>query len=80
MTERVIENAIAKLLRDERARLHISLDSVAAHCCVSTPAAYQWETEATRPSSLWHLKRWVEAVDAKLIFKVVTKDGEEWMF
>ena len=80
MSERAIEDAIAKLLREERARHRISLDSVAAHCCVSVPAAYHWEQGETKPSTLWHLRRWVEACDATLVFKIITKDGEEMKF
>ncbi len=80
MSERGFEDAIANLLREERERHRISLDSVASHACVSVPAAYQWEQGATRPSSYWHFKRWAEAVDAKLEIRVTTKDGVEFTF
>ncbi len=79
-TERGFEDEIAKLLQKERARHRISLASVAAHCCVSDPAVYQWEQRVTKPISFWHLRRWVEAIDAKLEVKVVTKDGVEFTF
>ena len=79
-TEHGFEDEIAELLREERARHRISLDSVAAHCCVTVPAVSQWEHRTTKPISFWHLRRWVEAVDAKLEVKVVTKDGKEFTF
>ncbi len=79
-TEHGFEDEIAKLLREERKKQRISLDSVATHCCVTVPCISQWEHRVTKPISFWHLRRWVEAVDAKLNVKVVKKDGVESIF
>ena len=78
--DRMIEDPIAALLRDERCFARISMASVAAHCDVSVPSVYGWEERSTRPGSLGGLKRWAEACDAKLEIKITTKNGVEHMF
>ncbi len=78
--DRTIEDPLAQLMTDERCRARISMDSVASHVGVSLPSVYGWENGRGNPSSLWRLKRWFSAVDAKLEIKVTTKDGTEFTF
>lgn len=78
--DRTVEDKIAELLRDERCYARIPMSSVAAHCGVTIPSIYGWEKLSTRPGSLALLQRWFESCDAKLEFKITTKNGTEHVF
>ena len=80
MGERALEHSIAELLVGERSRRGLFLEQIAAYCCVSVQAVWKWEQRDTSPSSMWHMRRWAEAVGGNLIIKVVTKDGIEHEF
>ncbi|KKL63287.1 hypothetical protein LCGC14_2176630 [marine sediment metagenome] len=78
--DRTIEDPLIDLLRNERCRARIGMESVASYIGVSLPAVYGWENGTARPNSLLRWMRWAKAIDAKLEIKVTTKAGEEFIF
>ncbi len=78
--DRTIEDPLIDLLRDERCRARIGMDSVASYIGVSLPAVYGWENGTARPNSLLRWMRWAKAIDARLEIKVTTKAGVEHTF
>ena len=77
---RAIEDDLCKVLARMRHEARVQTKDLAYSVGVCRVAIWNWENGIAFPQSLANLRKWVEAVGAKLEIKIVTKDGVEFTF
>ncbi len=77
---RAIEDGLCKTLARLRHEARMQQKDLAFRVGVSRIAIWNWESGISFPQSLANLRKWAEAVGAKLEIKLTVRNDDEFIF